>query len=150
MTDHPRPDDEHGDDEEWIEPMPPIQVTRLCMWLAAHEIARPEHEADASDAIASFGVASVRYALTNGLAVLGPAGSSRLVLAEAGRYANVLRVKLDELADECTCGHDRGDHMVEAPHECDASACGCRGFVALAPAPAGPPVLRMLRGGGGP
>jgi hypothetical protein len=78
-----------------------------------------------------------------------PAAVNRKIEGAAGymlRAAELL-LELDvgpELAEEvralaalCECGHDQGDHMVEAPHVCEGDAlevdpgqldCGCTGF----------------------
>jgi hypothetical protein len=30
-----------------------------------------------------------------------------------------------ELEQLCACGHDRGDHLVDAPHACEPCSCAC-------------------------
>jgi hypothetical protein len=48
--------------------------------------------------------------------------------------AALLDPRVIALGEMCTCGHDWGDHLVDAPHACEHDgACdrGCAGFVAL-------------------
>ena len=45
------------------------------------------------------------------------------LLVELEGLSPKLAAEVEALAALCTCGHDRGEHMAEAPHSCEACAC---------------------------
>ena len=50
------------------------------------------------------------------------------VLIELEGLSHKLAREVEALAVLCGCGHDRGDHLVDAPHPCEA--CECDRYVA--------------------
>lgn len=63
--------------------------------------------------------------------------ASMFLLEAAGEEEHTRR--LSALEASCVaCGHDRGTHLVDAPHACDHEgehACACSGFAGLEHAP---------------